>query len=175
MFSIHKEYDYDGAVSTPLLAAVKPRRPPPIKPPFGPDLVFAGKPNTVFVFGSNLAGAHGGGAAAVAFKKYGAVMGQGFGFQSPLGAHGTVSYTRAGSYALPTKDHKLRTLTITEVAFWVKEFFEWASNNGPTRVDEIFVTKVGCGLAGYTEQEIAPLFRQYAWQLNVVLPTGWGN
>ena len=133
---------------------------PPIKfnPPYGPDKNFSKKSNSVFVFGSNLAGVHGGGAAAVAYKKYGAIWGCGFGLQG-------------NSYALPTKDWLLKTLRYTEVAYWVDRFHDWALSS--PAYSEIFVTKVGCGLAGYTEKQIAPLFTRYYWPSNVTLPEGW--
>ena len=134
-----------------------------IKPPFGPDKKFAEKPGSVFVFGSNLAGLHGGGAAAVAYKKYGATWGQGFG----------ASYRddgSLGSYALPTKDEKINTLRYTEVAYWIEQFANWCMTSGNR---EIFVTKIGCGLAGFTEQQMAPLFKRFFWHSNVILPTGW--
>lgn len=130
-----------------------------IKPPFGPDKKYLHDPNSIFVFGSNLAGAHGGGAAATALKKYGAIPGQGFGLQGE-------------SYAIPTKDHKIATLRFTEVAYWIEQFHKWAMFNEYI-YNEIFVTKIGCGLAGFTEQQIAPLFKQYSWHNRVTLPTGW--
>lgn len=134
------------------------------KVPFGPDKVFSEKPDSVFVFGSNLAGVHAGGAAKVAHKKYNARNGVGFGFQHGLGP--------LYSYALPTKDHQLQTLYFTEIAYWVDRFNQWAVSNS-FRYNDIFVTKIGCGLAGWSEEHIAPLFQQYYWPGNVILPTGW--
>ena len=96
----------------------------------------------IFVFGSNLAGIHGAGAAKDALFEHGATAGQGIG--------------RSGnSYAIPTKGHAIRTLPLEEVADYIHEFIKYARSNP----NEIFqVTQIGCGLAGFTSPEIAPLF-----------------
>ena len=94
-------------------------------------------PNEVFVFGSNLAGMHGGGAARVAVQKFGAVMGQGVGMQGQC-------------YAIPTMQGGVET-----IAPYVDEFINYADMNN----DKTFlVTRIGCGIAGFTDEEIAPLF-----------------
>lgn len=96
-----------------------------------------------FVFGSNLKGIHGAGAAKIAFKKYGAKYGIGIGFQGR-------------SYAIPTKDHHIHTLPLSTIKKHVQDFIE------VTHLDETswyLVTPVGCGLAGYTPKDIAPLFK----------------
>jgi len=96
----------------------------------------------IFVFGSNLAGVHGGGAARYAVEKHGAIVGQGEGLQ------GT-------SYALPTKDKFIQTLDLAYVHQYVKRFMHFARlSPGYTYM----VTKVGCGLAGLTPEQIAPMF-----------------
>ena len=96
----------------------------------------------VFVFGSNLAGRHGAGAALFAARHRGAVYGVGEG--------------RTGNaYAIATKDGALRTLSIDEIAFRVRRFIRYAKDN-PSLLFQ--VTPIGCGLAGYARQEIAPLF-----------------
>jgi hypothetical protein len=98
----------------------------------------------IFVFGSNLAGIHGAGAAAYAVKHYGARYGEGIG--------------RTGhSYALPTKDEEIRTLPIERIKEYVEGFINHAKVNPE---DAFFVTRVGCGLAGYKDEEIAPLFKE---------------
>jgi hypothetical protein len=98
---------------------------------------------TIFVFGSNLAGRHGKGAALYARDHHGAVYGQGIGLQG-------------SSYAIPTKDAQLRTLPLDDVGRHVDEFKAFAAS----RLDLVFqVTAIGCGLAGYTPADIAPLFR----------------
>jgi hypothetical protein len=88
---------------------------------------------TIFVFGSNLAGRHGKGAALHARRYRGAIYGQGAGLQGE-------------SYAIPTKDANLRTLALEEIQRHVDGF-------------KSFVTPVGCGLAGYSPGQIAPMFK----------------
>jgi hypothetical protein len=97
----------------------------------------------IFVFGSNLAGRHGKGAALYAVDAYGAKYGVGMG--------------RTGhAYAIPTKDAELNTLALEYIHHQVKEFLEYARYYK----DEVFfVTRIGCGLAGYTDAQIAPMFR----------------
>jgi hypothetical protein len=96
----------------------------------------------IFVFGSNLQGIHKRGAALTALEKYGAILGQGRGFQGI-------------SYALPTKKTPWESLTLQEVEREVKEFLELARESTET----FYVTRVGCGLAGFHDEDIAPLFR----------------
>jgi len=96
----------------------------------------------IFVFGSNLAGRHGLGAALTAFKSYGAVYGKGVGFQG-------------SSYAIPTKNEKIKTLPIHDVVPYIHEFVEFTK-----KYDLLFyVTLIGCGLAGYKPEDIAPHFK----------------
>ena len=97
----------------------------------------------IFVFGSNLAGRHGAGAAKEARLRYGAVYGMGRG-----------QFNR--SYALPTKDADLKVLPVALIRKEVEDFIEHANYMD----QELFVvTRVGCGLAGYSDAEIAPMFR----------------
>ena len=109
----------------------------------------------IFVFGSNLAGRHGKGAALSARQKHGAVLGVGVG--------------RTGqAYAIPTKNERLKTLPLRSIKEYVSDFMYYAR----ARPELTFnVTKVGCGLAGYAESQIAPMFR-YAPD-NCILPEGW--
>lgn len=116
----------------------------------------------VFVFGSNLAGIHGGGAALTAHRKYGARMGCGVGLM-PMGPDVTPT-----CYALPTKDKNVETHPLHVVKFYV-EVFKHVARSRPGLV--FFVTRIGCGLAGFTDREIAPLFRDCPE--NVELPPGW--
>lgn len=96
----------------------------------------------IFVFGSNEAGRHGAGAALHAKKVHGAVYGEGIG---PTGH----------AYGIPTKDGFIQTLPISVVAKYVADFLSYATE----RPDEIYqVTAVGCGLAGFTHEQIAPMF-----------------
>ena len=108
--------------------------------------------NEVFVFGSNLAGAHGGGAAVLAYRKFGAIWGQGVGLQGQ-------------SYGIPTMHGG-----VDAIKPYVDEFIEFAK----TRPDLTFlVTRVGCGIAGFTNEEISPLFAKAHEVENIVLPSGW--
>lgn len=96
----------------------------------------------ILVFGSNEAGRHGKGAALFARQHHGAIYGQGEGLQGQ-------------SYAIPTKDRNLRVLTLTQIGQAVFRFKHFAAS----RPDLTFnVTPVGCGLAGYTQEQIKPLF-----------------
>jgi hypothetical protein len=98
---------------------------------------------TIFVFGSNLAGRHGKGAALYAREHHGALYGQGVGLQG-------------SSYAIPTKDAQIRTLPLHHIRSYVDDFKAFAA----CRPDLVFqITAIGCGLAGYTPADIAPLFR----------------
>lgn len=96
-----------------------------------------------FVFGSNEAGRHGKGAALCAKKHFGAVYGQGHGEQG-------------SSYAVATKDAFLRSLSIDEIRGNVRLFIQHAKNH-PHKI--FAVSRVGCGLAGYKDEQIAPLFK----------------
>ena len=109
------------------------------------------------MFGSNLAGRHGKGAALHARVRYGAEYGVGEG--------------RTGdAYAIPTKDAKLRTLPVSTVRIHVGRFIEYATENS----DLFFrVTRVGCGHAGHTDSSIAPLFRDAP--MNCMLPEYWSR
>lgn len=108
----------------------------------------------IFVFGSNLAGRHGKGAAKFALQHHGAIYGKGEGFQG-------------NSYGIPTKDANLKPLSLTEIAKYITEFLVFAEYYCD---DFVFnVTPIGCGLAGYTPKDIAPLFNNYKPK-NVILP-----
>jgi hypothetical protein len=112
-------------------------------------------PRTIFVFGSNLAGRHGKGAALYARQHHGAVYGRAEGLQGD-------------SYAIPTKDATLRTLPLSEVRKHVEAFLAFTA----AHLDLTFhVTRIGCGLAGYTDADIAPMFAQAP--ANCLLPEGW--
>ena len=97
----------------------------------------------IFVFGSNLAGRHGAGAAKVARLHFGAEYGVGQG--------------RTGNtYAIATKHANLSTLSLEDVWDGVDCFLEYAKGHPQLR---FFVTRIGCGLAGFADADIAPLFR----------------
>ena len=102
-----------------------------------PEHITSLKSNEIFVFGSNLAGAHAGGAAYLAYQRFGAVMGQGVGLQGQ-------------SYAIPTMQGGANTILP-----YVEEFIAFAQQHPEMT---FLVTKIGCGIAGFTPAEIAPLF-----------------
>lgn len=109
----------------------------------------------IFVFGSNLAGIHGAGAAAHARLYHNAQEGVGSG---PTGS----------SYAIPTKSASLRTLGLLFIEPYVKGFLEYAAAHPSLIFD---VTRIGCGLAGYRDEQIAPMFKDAP--KNCKLPHGW--
>ena len=120
-----------------------------MKKRIAPDRILELKDNEIFVFGSNLQGSHAGGAAAIAEKIFGAIWGQGVGLQGQ-------------SYAIPTMHGG-----VAEIKPYVDEFIEFAKQN-PTL--SFLVTRIGCGIAGFTEEEMAPLFAEGANVENVYLP-----
>ena len=103
----------------------------------------------VFVFGSNLQGHHDGGAARVARERFGAIYGQGVGLQGQ-------------SYAIPTMN-----LPLGEISRYVDEFI-WFADSHPEMT--FMVTRIGCGIAGFRDEEIAPLFAKAYSLPNVFLP-----
>lgn len=106
----------------------------------------------VFVFGSNLAGRHGKGAALWARRYRGAIYGQGIGRQG-------------NAYAIPTKDHQLRVLPLPVIQAHVADFLDHARQRPGIRFE---LTPIGCGLAGYRPDQIAPMFSNAP--ANVMLP-----
>lgn len=119
------------------------------RPAFTPEMITELRPDEVFVFGSNLEGLHGGGAARTAFKNFGAVMGCGVGL-------------RGQSYAIPTMQGGVDT-----IAPYVDEFVAFAKNHQDLF---FYVTRIGCGIAGFRDREIAPLFSAAVGVENVCLP-----
>ena len=124
------------------------------RPQYTPNAIDSLKEDEVFVFGSNLKGMHGGGAAYAAYKKFGAVMGQGVGLQGQ-------------SYAIPTMQGGVETIKP-----YVDEFIEFVKQH-----KELFfyVTRIGCGIAGFKDEEIAPLFARAAFIGNVSLPISFAS
>lgn len=116
---------------------------------FTPEHIASLAPGEVFVFGSNLAGMHGGGAARVAMQRFGAVWGQGVGLQGQ-------------SYAIPTMQGGVETIRP-----YVDEFIAFARSHPELR---FYVTRIGCGIAGFQDCEIAPLFAGALGVANIVLP-----
>lgn len=116
---------------------------------YTPDFITELADDEVFVFGSNLRGMHGGGAAALAHRRFGAVWGQGVGLQGK-------------SYAIPTMQGGVETIRP-----YVDEFIAFAKEHRELR---FLVTKIGCGIAGFREEDIAPLFADALNLDNVILP-----
>ena len=116
---------------------------------YTPDRISELKENEIFVFGSNLAGAHGGGAARLAYNKFGAVWGEG------VGLHGQ-------TYAIPTMQGGVETIKP-----YVDEFIRFAKEHSRLT---FLVTRIGCGIAGFREEEIAPLFKDAIDVNNIILP-----
>lgn len=109
-------------------------------------------PDEIFVFGSNLAGIHGAGAAKTAHELFRARKGRGFG---PTGQ----------CYAIPTKDSDLSVLPLSEIKQYVEAFLMYAEDQQNLT---FLVTEIGCGLAGYRPKQIAPMF--FGCTENVILP-----
>ena len=116
---------------------------------FTPDMISELGENEIFVFGSNLAGMHGGGAARVAFRYFGAEWGKGVGL-----------YGR--TYAIPTMQGGVNTIKP-----YVDDFIAFAKNHPELT---FLVTRIGCGIAGFRDKDIAPLFADALDVENVVLP-----
>lgn len=116
---------------------------------YTPDFITELKPREVFVFGSNKDGFHAGGAARIAVQKFGAIWGQGVGLQGQ-------------SYAIPTMQGGVDTIKP-----YVDEFIAFAKSH-----EELFfwVTRIGCGIAGFKDSDIAPLFKEAMNLPNVALP-----
>ena len=105
--------------------------------------------NEVFVFGSNLGGMHGGGAARTAYENFGAVWGEGVGHFGK-------------TYAIPTMQGGVETIKP-----YVDQFIAYAAEHPELT---FYVTRIGCGIAGFRDEEIAPLFKDCKNMDNVVLP-----
>lgn len=119
------------------------------KEKYTPQFITSLGKDEIFVFGSNLEGAHLGGAARIAHQKFGAVWGQGIGLQG-------------NSYAIPTMQGGVDTIEP-----YVDEFIEFAKDH-PELI--FYVTRIGCGIAGFSDEEIAPLFKDTIHLPNVRLP-----
>ena len=110
--------------------------------------------NEIFVFGSNLRGIHGGGAARIAKERFGAIRGQGVGLQGQ-------------SYAIPTMQGGVKTIKP-----YVDEFIEFAKVHTELH---FLVTRIGCGIAGFRDEDIAPLFSNAINLTNISLPKEFIN
>lgn len=121
---------------------------------YTPERIMELKPDEIFVFGSNLAGAHGGGAARLAYNRFGAIWGQGVGLQGH-------------SYAIPTMQGGVETIKP-----YVDEFIRFAKQHQELK---FLVTRIGCGIAGFRDEEIAPLFYHAIDCKNIVLPKAFDD
>lgn len=126
----------------------------PLNAKYTPENITSLGRRDIFVFGSNLDGHHAGGAARIAMNCFGAIWGQGEGLQG-------------NSYAIPTMQGGIETINP-----YVDRFIEFAKCNSNLT---FYVTKIGCGIAGFTCEEIAPLFMGAIGIDNVVLPREWGS
>lgn len=111
--------------------------------------------DTVFVFGSNLAGQHAGGAARTAHQHFGAVWGVGRGWSGQ-------------SFAIPTMNEHLQQMPLSQIEHYIDDFKIYAKNHSKNKY---FLTAVGCGIAGYTVEEIAPMFKGIS--KNVIFPVSF--
>ena len=121
---------------------------------FTPDVISKLKENEVFVFGSNKNGNHAAGAALFAVEKFGAVMGQAEGLQGQ-------------SYAFPTLNENMEKVSMDEIKSSVLKLYDAAKSN-PEKT--FYVTKVGCGIAGFSVAEMKDVFKRFLPPENVVLP-----
>jgi hypothetical protein len=118
-----------------------------------PENITELRPGQIFVFGSNEAGRHGAGAARQAIR-FGAVWGCGTGLCGR-------------TYALPTKDAHLRPLPLGTIDLYIGQLVDCARSHPEL---QFLVTAIGCGLAGFTPQQIAPLFLSRTLPGNISLP-----
>ncbi len=116
---------------------------------YTPEMISELKENEIFVFGSNLGGFHAGGAARAAHMRFGAIWGQGVGLQGR-------------SYAIPTMHGG-----VDVIQPYVDEFISFAQSHPDLK---FLVTRIGCGIAGFTAADIAPLFANAIDQENIILP-----
>lgn len=116
---------------------------------FTPNKITSLENNEIFVFGSNLKGLHGGGAARIAYQKFGAQWGKGVGIQG-------------NSYGIPTMHGG-----VDVIKPYVDKFIEFALSN---KEYTFLVTRIGCGIAGFSPNEIAPLFAKAINAENILLP-----
>lgn len=117
-------------------------------------ICYFSKANHIFVYGSNEAGRHGRGAARYAFRYFGAILGQGVGLQG-------------SSYAIPTLSSSFSRLSLETVSEYVEDFLSFAREHPEYT---FFLTSIGTGLAGFTCEQIAPLFRSGMNLENLIFP-----
>ncbi len=111
--------------------------------------------DTIFVFGSNLAGDHAGGAARTALQHFGAVRGVGRGWAGQ-------------SFAIPTMNEHLQQMPLSQIQHYIDDFKTYTKNHPKMKY---FLTSIGCGIAGYKVEEIAPMFKGISH--NVIFPASF--
>ncbi len=116
---------------------------------YTPENITELQEDEIFVFGSNLAGHHAGGAARIAHEKFGAEWGVGVGITGHC-------------YAIPTMQGGVETIK-PYVDDFIELAREWDQNT-------FLVTRIGCGIAGFSDEDIAPLFAEALKLYNVRLP-----
>lgn len=121
---------------------------------FTPKTIEALNENEIFVFGSNFNGNHAGGAARLAVEKFGAIQGQARGLQGQ-------------SYAIPTLNESMQKVSLTSIKDELQALIDFAKTNESLT---FFVTKIGCGIAGFNEKEIADIFKELSIPENVIIP-----
>ncbi|MDC6350714.1 hypothetical protein PP178_04055 [Zeaxanthinibacter sp. PT1] len=122
-----------------------------------PDVITKMDRDEIFVFGSNLDGNHAGGAAAYAARHFGAEQGIDYGFTGDC-------------YAIPTVGQNFSEMSLSEIEEYVDMFFEDASHFTGSTGFKFLVTQIGCGIAGFTPEQIAPMFKKAIKMKNVHLP-----
>lgn len=115
--------------------------------------------NEVYVFGSNQSGIHGKGSAKIAADRFGAKAGIGFGLEGQ-------------SFAIPTKDKKIKTLELVQIKYFVDKFIEFAKRKENLK---FYVVEIGCMNAGYKPSDIAPMFKEAKEIENIYLPEKFWN
>ena len=120
-----------------------------------PEKITELEESQVFVFGSNLAGIHGAGAAKLAHDKFGAPWHLSFGHYHKV-------------FAIPTKDFNIQTLPLSTIEGYVNAFIKYVNGFGENNI--FLVTEIGCGLAGYKPEQLAPMFRKAIKMENIYLP-----
>ena len=111
--------------------------------------------DTIFVFGSNMAGTHAGGAAKTALLHFGAMKGVGRGWAGQ-------------SFAIPTMNEHLQQMPLSQIQHYIDDFKIYTKNHPKSKY---FITSVGCGVAGYKVEEIAPMFKGISH--NVIFPVSF--
>jgi hypothetical protein len=117
------------------------------------------KENEVYVFGSNQSGIHGKGSAKIAAERFGAKAGIGFGLEGQ-------------SFAIPTKNKKIKTLELVQIKYFVDKFIEFAKRRSDLT---FYVVEIGCMNAGYEPSNIAPMFKEAKEIENIYLPERFWN